>query len=164
MIETTVAIGIVITAIVGTVTLVNYTLRSTTSTANRLVATQLALEGIEVIVHLRDSNYLSGNPFDTGLVSGSDTTAIVTFDPLANTWAVDFSPNTIDESAARIYREGGIYRQDSIQPTGSPTIYARLVEIDASAPDQLTVTSRVQWQENNNTLDTEVSRILYDWR
>lgn len=164
LIETTVAIGIVVTAIVGTITLVNYTLRSTTSTANRLIANQLALEGVEIVVNLRDSNYDAGQPFDTGLVSGSDTTAIVVFDPLSNEWLLDFAPNSIDEESARIYREGGLYRQDTIQPTGTPTIYSRIVEIDGSVADQLTVTSHVQWAENENTLSTQVSRTLYDWR
>lgn len=164
IIETTVAIGVILTAVVGMISLVSLTLRSTDSTVNRLIAQNLSWEGVEVAVNYRDSNYLAGDPYNIGLDGGGDTTAIVTFDEASNVWVIDFGPNDFTDPATILYREGGLYRQGTVTPTGIPTEFRRLVTLDNSVPDQITVTSTVQWQERENIFTTSTDRRLFDWR
>ena len=67
---------------------------------NRVIATTLAREGLEVVKHVRDSNWLAGAPFSQGLLVGDDgvtplTSNIAvpqsTFDNNAPVWNLDFS-------------------------------------------------------------------------
>ncbi len=163
LLETTVAVGVVVTALVGSITLVAFSLRSTTSTINRLIAQNLAWEAIEVAVNLRDSNYLAGDPYDT-VLTGGDTTAIFTFNESSNIWSVNFSPNALTDPATVLYREGGLYRQAIPAPSGSATQFRRLVELDSASPEQIIITSTVQWVEGQNTFEVQAFRTLYDWR
>lgn len=163
LIETTVAISIVVTAMIGSITLVAFSLRSTTSTINRLIAQNLAWEGIEVAINLRDSNYMAGDPYDTAL-TGADTTAIATFNESTNLWFFDFSANAFTDASTILYREGGLYRQASSAPSGTPTNFRRLVTLDNSTPDQIAVTSTVQWTERGDTFEVDAFRTLFDWR
>jgi len=163
LLETTVAIGVVVTALVGSVTLVAFSLRSTTSTINRLIAQNLAWEAIEVAVNIRDSNFLAGDPYDT-VLTGGDTTAIFTFNESTNIWSVDFAPNALTDPATVLYREGGLYRQASTTPSGTATQFRRLVELDNISPEQIAVTSTVQWTEGGNTFEVQAFRSLFDWR
>jgi len=164
LLETTIAIGIVITGLVGAISLVNYTIRSTTSTVNRLIALNLAWEGSEVAVNIRDSNYLAGVPFNTDLDGGADDTAIFTFDEGANAWLVDFGPNSLSDNATIFYLQGGMYRQGTPAPAGSPTQFRRLLVLDNSVPGQVRVVSSVQWDERGDLKLVSSERILYDWR
>lgn len=163
LLETTVAVGVVVTALVGSITLVAFSLRSTTSTINRLIAQNLAWEAIEVAVNIRDSNYLAGDPFDT-VLTGADTTAIFTFDETSNIWSINFTPNSLADASTVLYREGGLYRQAITTPSGTPTQFRRLVQLDNSSPEQIVITSTVQWTEGTNTFEVEAFRTLYDWR
>ena len=164
ILETTIAIGVIVTALVGTVALVSFTLRSSVSTLNRLIAQNLSWEGIEVAVNLRDSNFLAGDLFNTGFGAGSDTSAIAVFDEAANIWFLDFTPTNFSDDASILYREGGLYRQDVVQPTGVKTSFRRILTIELSDPDILEITSSVQWSERGDSFVVESSRSLYNWK
>lgn len=164
ILETIVAIGVIITAIVGTISLVAFTLRSTSSTLNRLIAQNLAWEGIEVAVNLRDTNFLQGSSFDTNLSGGADTTAIFTFDENSNVWLVDFSADSFADQSTVLYRQGGLYRQAASAPAGEATSFRRLIIIEQPAPEEIVVTSSVQWTERGDTFEVSSSRALINWR
>ena len=164
ILETTIAIGVIVTALVGTVSLVSFTLRSSVSTLNRLIAQNLSWEGIEVAVNLRDSNFLAGDLFDTGFGGGSDTTAIAVFDESVNIWFLEFAPTNFADDASILYREGGLYRQDIVPPTGVRTNFRRILTIELVDPDILDITSTVQWSERGDSFVVESTRSLYNWK
>lgn len=163
LIETTVALGVILTGLAGAITLIAYSLRSSGASLNRMVALNLAWEGIEAAVNVRDSNYLDGNAFDNGLTSGGDQTAIAVFDPSAG-WSFDFAANAFADDTTILYQQGGLYRQAIVPPAGSATTYRRLLILDGSVPDQIRVLSTVQWRDGSATRQVRAERILYDWR
>jgi len=162
LLETIIAISVVVVGLVGAITLVNFALRSTTSSQSRIIALNLAWEGVEVMINKRDSNLLAKSPFSTG-ISGGDGTAIVSFNSAANTWGIDFTPNAITDAAALLHREAGIYKQASSTPSGVPTKFRRLLNIDDSNPDAILITSTVQWSDASGQKEVVAERTLYDW-
>ncbi len=164
LIETTIALGVIITGLAGAITLIAYSLRSSGTSLDRMIALHLTWEGIEVAVNTRDSNYLAGNAFDDGLDGGGDQTAIAAFDSATGTWAFDFTPNAFAENTTILYQQGGLYRQATVQPAGNATVFRRLLILDASVPDQVRVVSTVQWKDGSNTRQVRSERVIYDWR
>ncbi|MBA7596520.1 hypothetical protein ES703_03494 [subsurface metagenome] len=70
LIEIVVAIFLITVGTVGAFSLIQRTIAFTVISSSRLVAANLAQEGIEIIRNTRDTNWLSGNPWDQGLSSG----------------------------------------------------------------------------------------------
>lgn len=164
LIETTIALGVIITGLAGAITLIAYSLRSSGTSMDRMIALHLAWEGIEVAVNTRDSNYMAGNAFDDGLDGGGDQTAIAVFDPTAGTWVFDFVPNAFADDATLLYQQGGMYRQATVPPGGNATSFRRLLILDASVADQVRVVSTVQWKDGSTTRQVRSERVIYDWR
>ena len=165
LIETIIAISVIVTGLIGAISLVNFTIRSTNTSENRLIALNLSWEAIEAAVNIRDTNYILGVSFDTLLNGGGDMTAVFDFDETLNLWFVDFAPNDFNDSATVLHRMGGVYRH-AIGRTdqGQATIFKRLITLDTSVSDVITVTSVVQWNERGNIKEVSSVRDLYDWR
>ena len=166
LLETVIAIGVVVTGIIGAVSLVSFSVQSTTTTTNRIIALNLSWEAIEVAVNIRDSNFLAGDPFDFGINGGADQRAIVTFDEGSNLWTVDFAAaDSFSNDTTIMYIQGGLYRQASPSPGGQATPFRRLVVFDnTSIPGAIRVVSSVQWTERGNIRVVSTERLLYDWR
>lgn len=102
----------------------------------RSLATNLGREGIEFIRSLRDTNWLQGDPFDTGFANTGDpvdTDGIVEFDPAAGGWALNMvsdPPPSADAGDALIALLDGVYRQKAGGVAGgSATAFGRVVSI-----------------------------------
>ena len=67
LIETIVAISIILIGIVGLYALIPYYIRVVAVNADRFVSSQLASEGIEFVRNIRDNNSLLGNDWEEGL-------------------------------------------------------------------------------------------------
>ncbi len=163
LIEATIALGVITTGLVGALTLVSFSLKAATSSQNQLVALNLSWEGIEVVQNTRDSNYLAGVAFNTGMNSGGDQTAIADFNTSTG-WTFDFTPNAMADNSTQFFNQGGVYRQSSQSIPGTATIYRRLLILDNSTAGQLRTVSSVQWKEGSNTRQVSAERIFYDWR
>lgn len=163
LIETIVAIGVIVTGLVGALTLINFTVRSTASTVNNLIAQNLAWEGVEVVLNIRDTNTLEGAPFDEGITDGNNT-AIAEFDVDTNTWVLDFSVDSIDDPDATLIQQGGVYRQSTASLSGAATPYKRLITIIDPQAANLQVRSEVQWEERGGVKSISAERVLWDWR
>lgn len=68
MIESLVAITVVVVGLVSILTLVVFNLRVQVYSHDMLIATNLAKEGIEVVRSIRDTNWLNGNDWDQDLI------------------------------------------------------------------------------------------------
>ncbi len=142
LVEAVVAIGILVTGIISVVTLAQSNISSSKSVEARLIAINLAREGIEAVRSMRDGNWLKGqagstgsaNAWDAGFNGAGDATAIAVLNADTLEWVFDFTPNNITDSSARMRRSTtrGLYRQ-SLEvpwPAGeTATPYFRLVTI-----------------------------------
>jgi hypothetical protein len=186
LIEMVIAMAVILTGIIGALALTISNLSGVGEGGTRTVASNLAREGVEVVRNIRDANWLKNQAWDAGLKNGNDHTAIAIFNPAANKWSLNFSPENIDDAEARLYRDDGVYVQDVITPSGTPTIYFRLLSLDEICENDVSlaeviktsedsclvgetkvgirIKSEIKWTESGRTHTLTAEDRIYDWR
>ncbi len=129
--EGLIAVSIIATAVVGILGLLAVSLRHAQISRSQLIASQLAIEGIEVVRSIRDENWIEGEPWDTGLIPDA---YLVEYDSRG------LMPFT-DDIPLRLNRETGRYQYD----VGDRTEFTRRIIIYRISADQIRVTSNVSW-------------------
>lgn len=131
MLEAVIATGIIVTAVSSALTLVSSSIKAEKESESLLAAGNLAREGIEAVRSIRDSNWLAGTTWDAGLTgpgfTNRDYDGIPVYSPTTNLWTMDFTPNAISASSARVYRHTsggggayiGLHVQAATQPGGT---------------------------------------------
>ncbi len=198
LLETIIALGIIISGLVGVMGLTLSNQQASFDSSERVIAVNLAREGVEVIRNTRDSNWLQCayessvlqcSNWDASLVSGSDTTAALLFNPETNTWSIDFTADAISHSYARIWRRNsgtpgeliGTYFQSAEATPSNATLtsYKRLISLSEICTDKtisetncsggnpkigIRVQSTVQWETSGKTLSVTTEERLFNWR
>ena len=190
LIETVVAVAILIAAIVGPVTLIAHSLFSASFSRNDLIGTNLAQEGIELFRAVRDNNILcaslggtmnwrkdpsGGGPLigyyeidpvsTTALSCGSGS--INTPMPSARTFLTCNMPIKIDANGLYSYVSGtpsGMTRCVRVcsPPNAAPCSAAANGDIPAS--DQMEIISTVSWSERGTAKSVTLRTRLYNWK
>lgn len=137
LLETVIAIGIILIGIVPLVALTTMTARAGRLAAEQTIATELASEGIEVVRNIRDSNWLEGEAWNNGLSDGQYVIQFTTSPPNWNLQSGNWisTPVLLDR-------------------------FKRLIVLHSLADGGLEVTSEVRWQGRSYQL----IEYLYDWR
>lgn len=188
LIEVVVALGVVTTGVLAGLTLTTYNLNTSVASAARLVASNLAREGIEVIRQKRDANWLASVSWNQGIVEANKYRLTVNFDEVGNQWTTVSQAVEIENCpACQIYLDPatGVYSHND---TGAlPTSYKRWLglkeicwqeaigsETILAAGQQCAdvnqplvgyeVESLVTWRESNRDHSLSVVDRLYDWR
>ncbi|MBI1961425.1 MAG: hypothetical protein HYS45_01840 [Parcubacteria group bacterium] len=194
LLETIVALGIIVSGVVGMLNLTITNQTATGDSSERLVATNLGREGVEVVRNIRDTNWLSCgivagtlscSNWDAGLVSGSDTTAVPLFNPATNVWTIDFTPEDVAHNYARVWRytsgvAGNIGTQfqasDAAPADATETPYRRLLTLSSICGDKtvaascsgtkigIRVQSTVEWTARGRANSLTVEERLFNWR
>lgn len=187
LIEMVIAIAIILTGLIGALALTVSNLSGSVESGTRVVASNLAREGIDVVRNVRDTNWLKNLAWDHGLYSGTDYTAIAVFNPTLNQWQLNFNPNSVNDAAAKLYRQtNNLYIQDINPPGGTETLYSRLLTLDLICLNAVTkvetirtsgnscsvgeiktgirVKSEVAWVENGRSHLITLEDRLYNWK
>jgi Tfp pilus assembly protein PilV len=185
LIEMIIAIAIILTGLIGALALTISNLSGLQESSTRVVASNLAREGIDAARNVRDTNWLKNLVWDTGLFSGSDFTAIAVFNPTSNSWQLNFNPNSVSDAAAKLYRQtSNLYIQDVAPPGGTETLYSRLITLDPICFNSTTkvetisggscgagetktgirVKSEVAWTESGRPHLITLENRLYNWK
>ncbi|MEA3249677.1 MAG: hypothetical protein U9Q03_04980 [Patescibacteria group bacterium] len=136
LLEAIVASGIIVTAVGAALTLVQSSINAAKESDNRLIASNLAREGVEVVRAMRDSNWLAGNDWDQGLEgAGFDYSGVVIFDAATKSWSMDFGAGSLDDVETAVYRQvvtggpeqPGMFLQGIPQPAGTDTTLFRRI-------------------------------------
>ncbi len=165
LVETLVAIAILMIAIIAPFYSIQQAITASYTSRDQLIATALAQEGIEYIYYIRDNNYLTpGNSW----IQGMDNCMVAqhpngcTVDPRFSISSQALTSCTSQICSALNLTENGIYTQTP----GSPaTRFTRVVKIAAvpGHPEEIVVTSQVNWTTNHQTYTTTVTENLYNW-
>lgn len=180
LLEAIVALGIIIGGIVGIMNLTLSNQSSSEEAAARLIATNLAREGIELARNKRDSNWLARAVWDEGLENGIDYTAALDFNASTNTWVFDFAVNDINDDNARVWRDNNVYFQtQGVPASGKLTNYRRLLKLDeicqdksvpaGSCPPQnpkigVKAQAIVSWIHKNKNNSLILQETMFNWR
>ena len=187
MIELLVAFFVISVGLFSAVTLVISNLNLIERDTDEVVAVNLAREGIELAKEVRDSNWLAGNPFDSGLYSGVSYTATPIWEGtiLAPSTAPSFSfvaTDFTDPHTQVVTTPNGLLANAASEATiaGTPTAFRRLLTFHPLCSDftvqdngsdctghgtkiAIRVESHIQWMRKTPRSLT-LYEDLYDWR
>lgn len=163
LVEALIAITILITGILSGFVLVTRALYNVAVIKDRLTASFLAQEGIELTRQIRDSNFLrilgkESVDWRNGL---GDGTYIIEskVDSEESIGLVSIQP---EESRFLLYDDDDdlkIYNYS----TGEPTTFNRKIKITAISDDEIRVESIMKWKTRNIDFDLTVEDHLYNW-
>ena len=168
LIETLVAVAILMIAIAGPLTIANKALTSALYARDQSIASNLAQESMEIIKNMRDNNIASGNDFTTGLTGSPDCTKSTRdvcdagmSSGVGVTSPFPTCPISPASPGCQIYlSDSNGYTNDGTSDT--PTIFHRHFYLTAisSDLDDYKVTVIVDWKEgtvpNQLTLNSEL--------
>lgn len=186
LVELLIAMFVIIVGLTAAGAIIFSNLRIQEIASDRVVATNLAREGIEFVREIRDSNWLSGSAFNTGMANVTDYTAVPVWS--AGTFAgLNFSPTTIADTSWTTIKlsthastTNALYVQGASYP-GTDTLYRRLLTIQPICSDStvrtegfsclsplttigVRITSLVSWTKRGQTRNVDAVEELYDWR
>jgi prepilin-type N-terminal cleavage/methylation domain-containing protein len=167
LVETMVAITILVIAVVGPLYAVHRSVVASYTARDALAATALAQEGMEYVRSVRDSNYLSNS---SDWLSGLDT-CIVTGPEGPSDFGCAVDPNPTPTIAAcasggcAALRLDSSYRYRQSANAGYPvTRFARKVTISRVSSEAVLVTVAVSWSTLRIPYTVTVSEYLYNWQ
>lgn len=152
LIEVLLAVFLIALGVLGAFALLGQTLAFTTLSADRLQASYLAQEGIEIVRNIRDSNWLEqvndpSIPWSDGLGPGD--------------WEADYDDQGLTSFGDRYLKiNAGFYNYDS----GTETKFKRKITITPNGADILEVQVLVSWQERGKSHQVSVQENLYNWK
>jgi prepilin-type N-terminal cleavage/methylation domain-containing protein len=159
LVETLVAIAILTIAIVGPYTAAQHALIAALAARDQLVASELAEEGVEYVVSVRDGNYFTHQSWLTGLETCTPGPCVV--DPTDNTTSSVILPLTLDPT--------GLYSQRPVTGTNLATPFTRTVSVTsvpvgATTPTEVLVTVTVSWDTRGTPLHATILEHLTNWQ
>lgn len=176
LLETVVAVILIVFALAGPFTLATRGIFAAKFAKNKLIALNLAQEGIEIIRTFRDNNFLTNQAsWDAGIKDfyGQDTQADVFCPEPCTALAAQQAPNyhyqTCGASCPPLKTDPttGLYSYGS----GQDSIFTRTIRVetgvfDAQVPsgDQLKVISIVAWSESGIPHQVRLEEVLYRWQ
>ncbi|MEX0916588.1 MAG: prepilin-type N-terminal cleavage/methylation domain-containing protein, partial [Candidatus Spechtbacterales bacterium] len=112
MLELLVAMAVLSVGILGVMNLMIAAVGAVGDTKDRVIAANLAQEGVEIALNIRNTNWIAGNAYDDGLGTG--------------TWCADASDQALSACASYIMLwDGAFYTHES----GEDTDFSRRVVI-----------------------------------
>lgn len=112
---------------------ISQTISATTFARDRLIASYLAQEGIEIVKNIRDSNWIKGDSWISGLYLETDRQA----DYRDSSLSLPFNPNTYLSLSSSLGYHYGI---------ASQTKFSRKIRVDQIGASELEITVQVFWK------------------
>jgi prepilin-type N-terminal cleavage/methylation domain-containing protein len=146
LIEVLIAITVITLGIVGFYAAITRVVSLTLSNSSRFVASRLAQEGVELVSNIRDTSWIKGTNWDSGLTNGD--------------YRVQYDKDTLltYSGAPLKINSDDFYNYDS----GSPTKFTRKVTISHISSDEIKVKVQITWSGKGSPL--EVEEHLYNWK
>lgn len=174
IIETLVAITILTTSIVGPMYAIRNALVTSYTARDKLIATSLAQESIELVRQIRDNNYLynlehpsSPKEWTDGLDGLDCYSNDATNDQFCST---DSTENAVVNQVQECEGECGplyisatnLYTQSDA--TGArPTTFYRTLQMYEARPDEVRILVTVTWKTHNVEYSITVTDVIYNW-
>lgn len=173
LIETIVAITVLITAIVGPFTLASQTLRAQGIAKNSLVAANLAQEGIELVRNRRSNNILRNesaeNPLDHWLdgmnsCGGTPSTAPGCRIDVFSVDDTDFASCNASPGC-QLYRNNQTGVHSHVAVNATPSAFSRQIFVEqiSADPAEAQITAIVSWRDQYGSQRFVLSTRILNW-
>lgn len=158
LVECLVAISILIIGILSGFILVTKALYNATVIQDRLTASFLAQEGIELVRNIRDTNFIrSLNESDINWRRNLEDGCYIVE---AYEEKITLTKSPCDSRKLFLYDENlGLYNYQK----GEQTPFSREIKIEKISADEIRVISYLKWKTKNTDFDLEVEDHLYNW-
>ena len=167
LVETLVAISILLIAVVGPISIIGDALHRLYYARDEMIAISLAQEGIEAVRQYRDSNMLAGTPWDMSGIT--DVYYTVDVSDLLNQPTLTLADpcvGTCPDSGMPVFiGPSGFYQQTG----GTPTQFSRIVRTntgwvnDGVVFRELYVESTVTWKTGGQDGRVTVYADIFNW-
>lgn len=165
LLETIVAVGVLAIGIVASLTLVSKSVQTVRMSQNRLIASYLAQEGVELVRNIRDGNWNNGDPWDDWDGDGNSDSGSYIY------CEIDYNNNDINLTACDsdllspflILDSAGSTKSYSYDLGGRDTIFKRSIFIGSLGSDQKQITSYVTWTDRGTNHNVVIIALLYNW-
>ncbi len=158
LLETLVAVSVLLMALLGPFTIASQSLRSAFYARDQVTAFYLAQEGIEYVRAVRDQNYLSGNDWMESLAVCTGVPCTVDMKNFEHALCPEnnCAPLTTDINSIFSQQTGAGY---------TPSKFTRVVSLTeiAGNPDQKIVSVTVSWQSVGITRSFTIRERIFDW-
>ncbi len=159
LIETIVALGILVTGLVASLTLMISTIHFTKQAERAIVVVNLAREGVEIVRTLRDYGKTIDVDSFENLGTGNFVVEVESDGTLSKESA--YAENIENCDNCKIYIKDDKYTHDT---SGTQTAYRRLITIsDVVAGQEKKIISEVYWTDRNNSYDYQLEARLTNW-
>jgi len=168
LLETLVAISILIVAITATFSAAQSGLASAIEARDQVVAFYLAQEAVELVRNVRDENSLQGLPWLTGLsaiVSDScyfGKSCVV--DGITKSFTACTSPTICPNLSQDTNTSSSQYGQYGYNSSWTPTAYNREIQLTQIGPDEITATVIMTWTRGPFTKVFKVKESIFNWQ
>lgn len=184
LIELLVAMTVIIVGLTAAGSLVFSNIQLQEVSADRVVAANLAREGVELVKAWRDSNWLAGNVFNDGLSDVDDYTGVPIWVSGQHA-GFDFTADAIADTDWTMIKRStqstniGLFAQGATHP-GTDTEFRRLLTLHPVCEDGsvisdgvtcgalrvigIQVESLVTWSKRGVTRQSLIVDEIYDWR
>lgn len=162
LIETFVAITVLLIALVGPLSIAAQSLRIAYYARDQVTAFYLAQEGIEYARAIRDQNYLTALPWLSGIDSCMNTTCSIDFPnfshAVCNPVGVNPCPPVYISSATTLYNE--------VAASGPASPFTRTVTLlpVAGTSDEVIVKVTISWVSAGINRSFQLTEHLFNWK
>lgn len=151
LIEVIIAIAVITAALMSSMALITFSVSSIRVSKSKIIATNLAQEGLEIVRNIRDSNWLSykrsPENWRDGLGVGDYR---VQYNQLG---LLSFSSTPLRRNSS------SFYQYDS----GNNTPFYRKIVIEHIGNNQIKTVAEITWQERGRNQSIQVEDRLYNW-
>lgn len=148
LVETIVATGIIVISLVSSLALINVSLAAISSFQDRLVAANLAAEGLEIIIGIRDDNWLNSRSWNSGLADGDYEVTYNSISPYVDSF-MTLNPIT------------GLY---GYTIGDDSTIFKRRIAVTNLSSYEMRVVSTVTGTRKGGAYSSSAELHLFDWK
>jgi prepilin-type N-terminal cleavage/methylation domain-containing protein len=160
LVETLVAITILLIAIAGPLTVANRALVDSRIAKNQTAAIFLAQDAMEYILHIKDSNVLASKNWLTDIGSCAPP-AKCTVDTVDSTPGVIHNVCGVGCPFLRFDSVNGLYGYNA---TWDETDFLRTVTVTSILADEATVSVDISWGSGIRARSLSLKRNIYDWQ
>lgn len=157
LVETLVAITILLVTIMGPLYAFQQSIQSHYIARDKLIATALAQDGMEYVRSIRDNNYLNGRPWLTSIDTCIGSGVLCNVDSVSDTVAV--CPSAV--CTALTLNSKKQYTHSSGLPY---TKFYRTVNLRTINASEEEIVVKVQWKNSVGTSTVNIIGELYNWQ
>lgn len=161
LVEVMVAVGVLLSALVGVLVLIAYSFFVFRDADNSLIASHLAEEAIEVVIGIRNTNWAQGGDevWDDGI-------------PTTDSGTVNYNDSEdVQTGRDACLQYNGTYYVHPVSSTSCNTPFRRYLvisydseTINGETATYMDILAVVEWTQGNRTPRVETSHRLYNWR